>query len=1847
MRNYRKRRSQSRRIENLEARKLLAFDSLMISEFVARNDASLMDADGDPSDWIEIYNPTDEAVNLGGWSLTDDSDNLSKWTFPSMELSAGSYEVVFASDKDRRQPGQELHTNFRLAGDGEYLALIEPNGTRAVEFSPSYPEQASDISYGFAVDQLPLLDSESPFTYQRASAGVGDWNQVDFLDNDWQESSGPIGFDVRSGIENIGFENGNLSLWESFGVVNVQDETFGIEPRDGNYFALIDSTGSTQTRLRAEQFLNLERFMLDQVVDGSVSRVSALKRDITVQAGSVLEFDWQLLTNDSVREDFGFVTISGANEVDLLGTVRSANLPSATPFARETSFDTYRHVFDTAGTFTIGIGVAQVTSTFEDTAIVLDRLEIDGVGDTGSSYGQLVTTDLTEQLANRDESLWLRYEFGLSDPGEITGLSLQTRYDDGFVAYLNGQRVAERNAPNDITWNSKATARHNNLDAVQFESVKLENIAGLLENGKNILAVQGLNHVDDLQDFLWQGNLVGIGQLADNPSFLPRPTPGQPNLVDSFRFVDPVDLSVPAGFYETPFLVSMSTKTTDATIRYTLDGSVPTEANGIVYAGPITVGSSTVVRAVAFRENYRIRDVTTHSYLFVDDVVTQSRGSAINAGFPTTWGGGPIADYAMDRDVIGPRDRFGGKYAETVRDDLLSLPSLSIVMDQNDLFGQTGIYSNPQGRGEEWERPTSVELIHPDGTDGFQIDAGLRIQGGISRQISSKLSMRLIFRDSYGASKLDYPFFGSDGPAEFDSISLRSSSGEHFVGIHYIRDEFVRRTQLATGNPAARGTFMHLYINGIYWGLYNPAERIGPQFAVNYDGGNKGDYDVYNAGDLGSEAITVIDGTDEAWMELVRLTDEVGSSRTQSAKTAALLRLEGQNADGTDNDSIEAYLDIDNFIDYLIVNVYAGNRDWPFRNYYMYRQRGPESDGFKFFVWDAEFSLDGGVSSIRMSDLNVGPTVILPSLLTSDSFRVRFADRAQHLFSPGGPLYVNPSARVWNEDNPQNNVPASRYVELANEIRSSLVPESARWGDEMGSQIGGGLFTPDEDWETIIRRNLRLFFPSRSAGFLNGLRSEGLYKAAPEFSIQPGNVSAGTEVSLETDDAGAIYYTLDGTDPRLPDGSISDTATRFARAISVTDRTSIQMRSFGNGTWSAITGGTFLVDMEPANSSNLRISEINYNPHDALTAFGEDSVDNDLFEFVELKNTASTAIDLTGIQLQSQFGKGIDFEFGLQSLAAGESVVIPRNRSAFLSRYGDDHKLAVGVSLFDNDWQYEGSLSNNGDLIAIVDAGGHHLQTVSFDDSKQWPGRADGNGSSLEPIDVAANLSHPANWRSSSEFGGSPGRDGSGPDNRVVLNEVRAHSLVPAIDQIELKNTTDSVIDVRNWYLSDSSRDYFKYQFDASTPIAANGYWTLLETEFGFDINGPEGDDVYLIEADDMGRPLKFVDRIEFGPSAVNSSLGRWPDGAGRLYPTMESSFGVVNSGPYVGDVIISEIQASANIEGVDGISNSRDLEFVELYNRTDHAVDLSNWQISGDIDFMFSEGTSLPAGQTLTLVGFDPIADPVKTTLFGLLYEQFTVAPIGPYEGAMDGVAGTIRLTQPLLLGLDEDPQIVVDEVRYDTVGAWPQQTIDSDNSINRTDAEGFGSSALSWNSSRATPGKAEFSGLFGDLTNDGTIDIHDINAMCVAIRSSDANQVTDINGDGSINADDLYFLVVEIMGTTPGDSNLDGIFNSKDLVAIFQSGTFEDNISGNSSWADGDWNCDGDFTTTDLVVAFQFASYSPASTANDVAARIDDSEADAKETARESFIRTQEAAVEQRPRQLDPHQIDHLFAS
>ena len=258
------------------------------------------------------------------------------------------------------------------------------------------------------------------------------------------------------------------------------------------------------------------------------------------------------------------------------------------------------------------------------------------------------------------------------------------------------------------------------------------------------------------------------------------------------------------------------------------------------------------------------------------------------------------------------------------------------------------------------------------------------------------------------------------------------------------------------------------------------------------------------------------------------------------------MKLQGRLPDGTDDTSQPAYLDLENYIDYLIVNHWGGNSDWPHKNFYVGRENTPDSTGFKFFSWDAEWTMTLR-NSLTTNQISNAQGVQAPFQLLRDSaeFRLLFADHVHRHFYNGGALYVDPDNPQWEEAHPERNVPAARWVEITNEIYDALLAESSRWGDQHRTRA----YTRDVEWQREFDKLMRTWLPQRSGIVLEQYRAAGLYPAvdAPVFNQHGGPVPTGFRLTMnQPSGQGTIFYTLDGSDPRMLGGAVSAGALRYA-----------------------------------------------------------------------------------------------------------------------------------------------------------------------------------------------------------------------------------------------------------------------------------------------------------------------------------------------------------------------------------------------------------------------------------------------------------------------------------------------------------------------------------------------------------------------------------------------------------------------------------------------------------------------------------------------------------------------------
>lgn len=591
---------------------------------------------------------------------------------------------------------------------------------------------------------------------------------------------------------------------------------------------------------------------------------------------------------------------------------------------------------------------------------------------------------------------------------------------------------------------------------------------------------------------------------SDKPGYLLLQTPGATNSAPAEAGANLVQFDKPHGFYTNSFLLTLTASVSNSVIRYTLDGTVPTVSKGIIYTNPIPLKPNTnsvvrgtrIVRAVAFSPKAAYAPVNTQTYLFINGETS------------------PTADGVIGQSQLTTTITKNAVYGPLMDDALYALPTLSLVI--------------PLGL-DTAEHLASIELFDPARQeDGFQVDCGVSATGTTSLG-SPKLSMSAKFRSEYGHSKLRYPMFarGSlfpEGAAtEFNELRIRSHSHDTFYWLGTVenppvpygdppvnrsgdaqlaRNPWIDEMQLLMGQPGKHGRQVHLYLNGAYHGIYHIHEHADEDFMASYFPGSREDYHFTAAVQRGSEH-----GAGDSW------------TQPWTALKASL----GNYAEA------KRWVDVTNLCDYMLLSFYAGN-DWDWSLQHNWSAAGPrfaDRGGWKFFQQDSDITLQDIVADCTDQDV---PDGIFSALMNQPDFRSLFRDRAYlHCYNNGA---LTPAV-------------ASRLYDIRmNEISNAIVAETARW--QPSSSVSALPWDRNQEWMNEWKYIRETYFPQRTARLIDQFRKHPNWWPVdpPAFSGLGGVVPLGFRVGVNTD-VGVVYYTTDGSDPRLPGGGINPKAVRL------------------------------------------------------------------------------------------------------------------------------------------------------------------------------------------------------------------------------------------------------------------------------------------------------------------------------------------------------------------------------------------------------------------------------------------------------------------------------------------------------------------------------------------------------------------------------------------------------------------------------------------------------------------------------------------------------------------------------
>ncbi len=942
-------------VEPLEPRRLLAADPV-ISEFMPDNDEFLFDEDGSSPDWIEVSNRGDEAIDLDGWFLTDEFDNRDKWRFPSTTLNAGQSIVVFASGKDRSVSGSELHTNFQLQAAGESVMLVRPDGTRASQFF-EYPMVPENVSYGegLVILNQTLLDGGDAATLLVPStSNDGDqlgttWTQAAFDDSSWTAAETSIGFgggdltipaELHWTLDDTGIVvldasgngynalrlGGNASSSTNVAPIptgsarslsfdgsndaikaNAYEGILGSEARSVSTW--INTTKEPATGTYAPTLVhwggagNGGRFTFRLNENPSNGTVGALRVEVAggfvVANTDLTDGQWHHVAAAFDPADGGGVNsvtlfvdgaddgFSGQGSDVAVNTVAGDRVTlGAGPDGGLNRY--YEGLMDDVRIYDIALSTDDITALF-----------------SGSGPSTGIATDVSGPMLDNNASVFVRVPFDVTDIEEVNELTLDMSFDDGFIAYVNGQEVARRNAPIGAAWNAAATGEHDREDIV---STAIPVTGGLLQNGKNVLAIQGLNVSAGDNDFLVAPTLTGTGvTTSSRTGYFAMPTPGTRN--------GEVDLQ---------------SGTTILSVDHT--PPEPTDSDDIVVTATLSGLRHQFEPTVNVMLHYRVGYGDETVIAMLDD------GDGADGLFRDG-----IFTAVIDDSVAGPGEMVRWYVTSTqLSDGVVSRSPLwdaSVVEQDNAPEYYGTMIADP---AVDSDLPVFYWFLEPGTESSVRTTGGTRTSVFYAGEFYDNAFVRVRGGSTSGLAKNSFKIdFNRGNHFRFDPNHPRVSEinlNTTVTDKAYVRQSLSYDTYDAVGAPGSISFPMRLQRNGEFFSvaafIEQPDEDLLDREGLDPEGAL---YKMFNT------------FTSSTNVEKKTRKDE------GNADLAGFISgLNGSSGDGLRN-YIFDHVDVPGMVSYLVATVLTQNDDQQAKNYYLYRDSNGSGEWF-MLPWDVDLT---------------------------------------------------------------------------------------------------------------------------------------------------------------------------------------------------------------------------------------------------------------------------------------------------------------------------------------------------------------------------------------------------------------------------------------------------------------------------------------------------------------------------------------------------------------------------------------------------------------------------------------------------------------------------------------------------------------------------------------------------------------------------------------------------------------------------------------------------------------------------------------------------------------------------
>ena len=1260
---------------------------------------------------------------------------------------------------------------------------------------------------------------------------------------------------------------------------------------------------------------------------------------------------------------------------------------------------------------------------------------------TTTLAGQFVS-DVGNLMTNINASAYLRIPFNISDPATINGVTLRLKYDDGFVAYLNGVPVASDNAAISNLWNSAATASRPDPEATQYRTFDLSELRDSLAPGKNVLAIQGLNASVADPDFLLSAQLlVSTASLNMAGSrYFSGPTPGGLNGVGTSN------------------LGPLITKMKHVPVE-------PEDNEDLVVTAKI---SPTINPIGTVRLYYRVMYGSESNVVMMDDG-QHGDGSAgdgvYGASIPNTiYTPGQMVRYyftAIDsvnnltrQPPLGDTNNSSIYFGTVVKDSSLTNPlpvlhwfipfNLGSQLDSGGVAARCSLYWH----GEFYDNVRFTR--HGQSSTGFR-----------------KKSYNIDFNS-------DHHFAWADGERRVDDINLLNT----YPDKAHMRNMLAYETHRNSGNRSAYhfAVPVRLQSNAVFYGTAHIVENGDDNYLKRIGRDPNGAlYKMYDTMSAASAA-------------------EKKTRRFEDRADLAELISKSPNRTWVmDN------VDISQVIDFLAAMIVTANVDCCHKNYYVYRDTEGDKE-WEMLPWDVDLSFGRNWSGSEsywddrvypQNGLYVGGNATLVSQLFASGSVTR-------------QMYLRRVRTLMEVMQQTNGTPAGelKYEKRIDELAAVLAPDAAMDLVKWGSWGGGSqnIFDVNSPYYRTLPQSVselktnymparrRYVFDQRMGGDLPTAQPANANILIGAIDYNPASHNQEEEyIQLKNTNnfavdmsgwklSGGITHAFQGGVVLAATSTVYVAANKLAfrsRAASPHGGQALYVEGPYDGRLSArgetvvltdTTGRVVSTNSYPGTPSGaqqyLRITEIMYHPPRPSTA----TYDAEDVEYIELRNTGPTNLNLAGVH----FSNGIEFTFPAASLAPGAYVLVVRNTAAFVSRYGNSLNIAG---------QYSGALDNSGETIRLDDAIDEKILEFRYNNS--WYPVTDGPGASLVIRDDTADWRTwdlKESWRPSAVDLGSPGQTDSPPATvlPVIVNEVLTRTDVPLVDAIELYNPNPSAVNISGWFLSDDLTSPKKFVVPANTSIPAGGYLAFYETNSfatgpnAFQLSS-HGDETYLFSGN--GTQLTgYMDGWSYGAAEAGVSFGRYVNSQTNVHFVAQSArtLGSANALPKVGPVVISEINYRPI--SLDAQENSVD-EYVELANISgapvplfDPAYPQNTWRLRSGIDFDFPPNFTLQPGQHLIIVSFDPAEQKLLNSFRTRFSIAATVPVIGPFSGQLENSGESIRLSQPDTPETNSVPYILVDQVDYSNQAPWSSGADGIGLTLQRLVETAYGNDPTNW---------------------------------------------------------------------------------------------------------------------------------------------------------------------------------------